>query len=230
MGLSGRWRIRRQRSKVAATRNVVARRPQRIAERNNANGAGVLSNEEVAQFAAAVTFLSKAIRRGLDTEWVRSVYAGAGYVVTDCDGVFGEYQGIRKTARGYALISSDERYYEGINAECARFHDALNAYAASIVESHRGYGPDGLGPVAWMWRGSVGPGVESEPLPRWSHFHFYLREKPDVWMDGWNTDVPITHGFSMTFEQFVSAIIAHPKVTRDDATEWPQEEFSTRPE
>ncbi|QNG19658.1 hypothetical protein G4H71_16550 [Rhodococcus triatomae] len=77
-----------------------------------------------------------------------------------------------------------------------------------------------------MWHGTVGPGVAVEKLTRpgggfSGKYRFFLREDPDTWIEGGMVDATLTHGFAMTFAQWVTATITHPAVVSSDTTAWP---------
>lgn len=123
------------------TRNVL-----REAEENNVLGTGALTDPEAAEFTATVDYLRSVIPAAFGTEWNDLVFSGDGYVVTELQrggsGYFRGYRGVRKTDDGYAVMSGDERSNEGGSVTFSRFEDAVKGYAANIVSSFRGRGPD----------------------------------------------------------------------------------------
>ncbi len=147
-------RIRRRKIRMVVL-PVETRHPHTIGEKNSSKGTGTLSDDEVARFYAAVTFLQSAIPQGLGKEWSHQPYSGDGYVLTEridrptLMGFVG-YGGIRKADHGYDLVNCDERGYEQPETKCARFADALKAYAADAVSESRtrsdSLAPD---PVSW---------------------------------------------------------------------------------
>lgn len=207
----------------------MTRNPLREAEVNNPHGVGSLTDDEVAEFTATVDYLRAVIPAAFGLEWNDPVFSGDGYVVTELPrssgGYFGGYRGVRKTANGYAVMSGDERSYEGGSVTFGRFEDAVKAYAAGVVGSFRmELSGRYLGYVAWMWNGTTGPGVVTESLnpPYDTEFRFYLADDPSVWLEGRRSGAALSHGLAMSIPSFIAVIIAHPKVTGEDATAWPK--------
>ncbi|OZE95930.1 hypothetical protein CH302_16720 [Rhodococcus sp. 15-2388-1-1a] len=207
----------------------MTRNPLREAEENNPHGVGVLTDDEVAQFTAAVEYLRSVIVAALGVEWTDPVFTGDGYVVTEFPrsggGYFDGYRGVRKTARGYAVMSGDERGYEGGSVTFGRFEDAVKGYAAGVIRSFR-MERSGLylGSVAWMWNGTTGPGVVRQSLnpPYDTDFRYFLEDDPSAWLEGDKVVATLSHGLGMSVAAFIAVIVAHPKVTAEDATAWPK--------
>ncbi len=204
------------------------RHPHAVAEENNWLGEGALADAEVAEFTDAVEHLRVVLPASLGEQWTDDVFSGDGYVVTESPrgdgGYFRGYRGIRKTAKGYAVMSGDERGYEGLRETFSRSEDAVKDYAAAIVSTFRGRGPGALGSVAWMWNGTVGRGVSVESInsPYDTDFRFFLRDDPSVWVEGDKTAAALSHGLTMPVTDFIAATLAHPPVTAKDATAWPR--------
>lgn len=98
-------------------------------------------------------------------EWNDPVFSGDGYVVTEMQrgssGYFSGYRGVRKISNGFAVMSGDERRYEGTAVTFSRFEDAVKGYAAEVIGSFRMHlSGRYLGYVAWMW---VRPDLVSLP-------------------------------------------------------------------
>lgn len=221
-------RIRRRKIRMSV-QPIGARRPHDIAEKDsNSYGVGTLTYDEVARFYAAVKFIQSAILQEFGAEWVHHPYSGEDYVLTEYrdrkpdrpGSYFSGYEGIREVDNGYVLMNCDERYTEAPTIICARFEDALKAYAAEAVSEIRGHGRSGLGPVAWMWGGHPGPDVDVKTAePRRWEYRFFLREDPEVWIEGSTTAAGLSHGLSMSFEQFFWTIIDHPKTDGEHVRE-----------
>ena len=205
----------------------MTRNPLREAEENNSLGVGSLTDGEVAQFTAAVEYLRSVIVAAFGVEWTDPVFSGDGYVVTEfprSGGYFDGYDGVRKTARGYAVMSASERNREGGSVTFGRFEDALKGYAAGVIRPFRmpHRGPQ-LGSVAWMWNGTIGPGVVAHQLNRSNtQFRYFLDEDPSAWLEGDRVVATLSHGLGMSIAAFIAVIVAHPKVTAEDATAWPK--------
>ena len=205
----------------------MTRTPLHEAEENNPHGGGSLTDSEVAEFTATVSDLRAVIAAAFGLEWNDAVFSGDGYVVTELQrgssGYFRGYRGVRKTEDGYAVMSGDERSNEGGSVTFSRFEDAVKGYAANIVSSFRGRGPDSLGSVAWMWNGSTGPGVVAQPLNRSNtKFRYSFEDDSSIWLEGRTTTATLSHGLGMSIPAFIAVIVAHPKVTGEDATAWPK--------
>ena len=163
----------------------------------------------------------------LGVEWTDPVFTGGGYVVTEFPrsrGYFDGYEGVRKTARGYVSMSAFERNREGGSVTFGRFEDALKGYAAGVIRPFRmpHRGPQ-LGSVAWMWNGTIGPGVVAHQLNRSNtQFRYFLDEDPSAWLEGDRVVATLSHGLGMSIAAFIAVIVAHPKVTAEDATAWPK--------
>ncbi|MCD2104369.1 hypothetical protein O4214_05475 [Rhodococcus erythropolis] len=207
----------------------MTRKPLREAEGNNLYGAGALTDAEVAEFKATVDYLRSVIPAAFGLEWNDPVFSGDGYVVTEVPRssggrFFDGYQGVRKTANGYVAISASERNSESGSVTFSRFEDAVKGYAAGVIDSFRmeligRY----LGFVAWMWNGSTGPGVVAQPLNRSNtQFRYSLEDDSSIWLEGRTTAATLSHGLGMSIPAFIAVIIAHPKVTGEDATAWPK--------
>ncbi|MDZ7914307.1 MAG: hypothetical protein U5O16_21100 [Rhodococcus sp. (in: high G+C Gram-positive bacteria)] len=134
------------------------------------------------------------------------------------------YRGVRKTSNGFAIMSGDERRYEGASVTFSRFEDAVKGYAAEVIGSFRMHlSGRYLGYVAWMWNGTTGPGVVAQPLNRSNtQFHYSLEGDPSIWLEGRTTAATLSHGLGMLIPAFIAAVIGHPKVTGKDATAWPK--------
>ncbi|MGR6585079.1 hypothetical protein ACT89R_31205 (plasmid) [Rhodococcus qingshengii] len=200
------------------------RDPLAAAEANNFLGEGLLTDSEIEEFIAVVDQLRLDLPAAFDRQWNDPVSFGEGYVITAsrnaATGTLISYHGVRKTSKGYALISGDERGYEGIRATFSRFEDAVKGYAAEIISAIRW--TENLGPVAWMWNGGVGGGVGVQSLnpPYDTEFRFFLEDDPKVWIEGRKIDATLTQGFSMQISEFIAAILTHPRVTAKDTTAW----------
>ncbi|GHP18256.1 hypothetical protein RN2511_029920 [Rhodococcus sp. NKCM2511] len=206
----------------------MTRNPLREAEENNPHGAGALTDDEVAQFTAAVEYLRSVIVAAFGVEWTDQVFSGDGYVVTEfprSGGYFDGYEGVRKTARGYVSMSASERNSEGAAVTFGRFEDAVKRYAAGVIGSYRmpHRGPQ-LGYVEWMWNGTTGPGVVRHSLnpPYDTDFRYFLDEEPSAWLEGGRSGAALSHGLGMSIAAFIAVIVAHPKVTAKDTTAWPK--------
>ncbi|ATI36519.1 hypothetical protein CPI83_30470 (plasmid) [Rhodococcus sp. H-CA8f] len=206
----------------------MTRIPLEPAEENNPHGVGSLTDAEVSEFSAAVDHLRSVIPTAFGLEWNDAVFSGDGYVVTEMQrgssGYFSGYRGVRKTANGFAVMSGDERRYEGASVTFSRFEDAVKGYAAEVIGSFRMHRSGRyLGFVAWMWNGTTGPGVVAQPLNRSNtEFHYSLEDDPSIWLEGRTTAATLSHGLGMSIPAFIAAVIAHPKVTGKDATAWPK--------
>jgi hypothetical protein len=205
----------------------MTRNPLREAEENNPHGVGALADGEVAQFTAAVEYLRSVIVAAFGVEWTDPVFSGDGYVVTEfprSGGYFDGYEGVRKTARGYAVMSASERNSEGGSVTFGRFEDAVKGYAAGVIRSFRMERSGRyLGSVAWMWNGTTGPGVVAHPLNRSNtQFRYSLEDDPSIWLEGRTTAATLSHGLGMSIAAFIAVIVAHPTVTAKDATAWPK--------
>ncbi|WP_143546037.1 MULTISPECIES: hypothetical protein [unclassified Rhodococcus (in: high G+C Gram-positive bacteria)] len=206
----------------------MTRNPLREAEENNSLGVGSLTDGEVAQFTAAVEYLRSVIVAAFGVEWTDPVFSGDGYVVTEfprSGGYFDGYEGVRKTARGYAVMSASERNSEGGSVTFGRFEDAVKGYAAGVLDSFRMERSGRyLGFVAWMWNGTTGPGVVRQSLnpPYDTDFRYFLEEDPSAWLKGDRVVATLSHGLGMSIAAFIAVIVAHPKVTAEDATAWPK--------
>lgn len=55
-----------------------------------------------------------------------------------------------------------------------------------------------------------------------SAFRFYLEDVPRVWLEGSKAEATLSHGMSLSIPAFITAVIAHPKVTGKAATAWPK--------
>lgn len=156
------------------------------------------------------------------------MFSGDGYVVTEMQrgssGYFSGYRGVRKISNGFAVMSGDERRYEGTAVTFSRFEDAVKGYAAEVIGSFRMHlSGRYLGYVAWMWNGTTGPGVVAQPLNRSNtQFHCFLEDDPSIWLEGRTTAATLSHGLALSMSAFIAAVIAHPKVTGKDATAWPK--------
>ncbi|OZD69024.1 hypothetical protein CH272_10115 [Rhodococcus sp. 05-340-1] len=206
----------------------MTRNPLGEAEENNPDGVGALTDAEVAQFTATVEYLRSVIVAAFGVEWTDPVFSGDGYVVTEFPrsggGYFTGYRGVRKTARGYAVMWGDERGYEGGSVTFGRFEDAVKGYAAGVLDSFRTWRSGRyLGSVAWMWNGTIGPGVVAHLLGRSNtQFRYFLEDDPSAWLEGDRVVATLSHGLGMSIAAFIAVIVAHPKVTAEDATAWPK--------
>lgn len=206
----------------------MTRNPLREAEENAHHGVGSLTDTEVSAFSATVDYMRSVIPAAFELEWNDPVFSGDGYVVTELPrssgGYFGGYRGVRKTENGYAVMSGDERRYEGASVTFSRFQDAVKGYAAEVIGSFRMHRSGRyLGYVAWMWNGTTGPGVVAQPLNRSNtQFRYSLEDDPSIWLEGRTTAATLSHGLGMSMSAFIAAVIAHPKVTGKDATAWPK--------
>ena len=205
----------------------MTRNPLRGAEEDNFLGVGSLTDDEVAQFTAMVEYLRSVILAAFGVEWTDPVFSGDGYVVTEIPrsrGYFAGYDGVRKTARGYAVMSGDERNLEGGSVTFGRFEDAVKGYAAGVLDSFRTWRSGRyLGSVAWMWNGTIGPGVVAHLLGRSNtQFRYFLEDDPSAWLEGDRVVATLSHGLGMSIAAFIAVIVAHPKVTAEDATAWPK--------
>ncbi len=202
------------------------RHPHPAAEKNNRWGQGALTDADIAEFTEVVEHLRGVLPAALGEQWTDAVFSGDGYVVTEIprgeSGYFRGYQGVRKTAQGYAVMSGDERGSEGPLETFNRFEDAVKGYAADVISAIRW--DHGLGMVAWMWNGTVGRGVAVESLnpPYDTDFRFFLRDDPNVWVEGIKTAAALSHGLTMPVTDYIAAMLAHPPVTAKDATAWPK--------
>ncbi|GAA1078455.1 hypothetical protein GCM10009648_14390 [Tsukamurella spumae] len=119
----------------------MTRNPLREAEENAPHGVGSLTDAEVSEFSAAVDYMRSVIPAAFGLEWNDAVFSGDGYVVTEMQrgssGYFSGYRGVRKTANGFAVMSGDERRYEGASVTFSRFEDAVKGYAAEVIGSFR---------------------------------------------------------------------------------------------
>lgn len=198
--------------------------PLAAAEANNFLGEGLLVGSAIEEFVALVEHLRPALSAAFDRQWNDPVFSGESYVISAsrdaATGALISYRGVRKTSKGYALISGDERGYEGIRATFSRFEDAAKGYAAEIISTVRW--AKNLGPVAWMWNGGVGPGVGIQSLnpPYDTEFRFVFERDPRVWIEGSMIDATLAHGFSMPISEFITEILTHPRVTAKDTTAW----------
>lgn len=200
-----------------------------IAEENNWLGEGTLTDMEIEQFTEVVEHLRVVLLASLGEQWTNAVFSGDGYVITESprrdSGYFRGYRGVRKTAKGYAVMSGDERGYEGSTVTFSQFEDAMKGYAAAVISSIRW--DNGLGMVAWMWNGTAGRGVAVESLnPSYdTDFRFFRSDDPSVWVEGRMTAAALSHGLTMPVTDFIAATLAHPPVTGKDATAWPKPKY-----
>jgi hypothetical protein len=220
------WLVRHREKHIQSGVNMI-RNPLREAEENNPHGVGSLTDDEVAQFTAAVEYLRSVIVAALGVEWTDPVFTGDGYVVTEFPrsrGYFDGYEGVRKTARGYVSMSASERNREGGSVTFGRFEDAVKGYAAGVLDSFRTWRSGRyLGSVAWMWNGTTGPGVVAHLLGRSNtQFRYFLEDDPSAWLEGDKVVATLSHGLGMSIAAFIAVIVAHPKVTAEDATAWPK--------
>jgi hypothetical protein len=207
----------------------MTRNPLRQAEENNPHGVGSLTDTQVSAFTATVNYMRLVIPDAFGLEWNDAVFSGGGYVVTELPrssgGYFGGYRGVRKIENGYAVMSGDERRYEGTSVTFSRFQDAVKGYVAGVIGSFRMHRSGRhLGYVEWMWNGTTGPGVVTESLnpPYDTDFRFYLRDDPSIWLEGRRSGAALSHGLGMSMSAFIAAVVDHPKVTGKDATAWPK--------
>jgi hypothetical protein len=202
------------------------RHPLAVAEANNWLGEGALTDAEIEQFTEVVEHLRVVVPASLGKQWTDAVFSGDGYVAAEFprshSGLFLGYRGVRKTAKGYAVMSGDERGYEGLTEIFSRFEDAVKGYAAEVISAIRW--AQRLGMVSWMWNGTVGRGVAVESLnpPYDTDFRFFLRDDPSVWVEGSKTAAAFSHGLTMPVTHFIAATLAHPPVTAKDTTAWPK--------